>query len=220
MVIPTIEERIYFSKRYSTIDYSAPSMLNFLSEIYDTIRKYLSITPETSFLDIGCGKGYFLRYLREKGILNLVGIEPCEELLDYKVFNNIQLGSFESNCFNNKSFDIVFTCHTLHHLKQKYPIDALKEMSRISKRYAVIIEVNNVNLPMFLVSLMKYRMERNAIIYNRSKVVSMAKRAGFRIIYAGNLKSCYISGGSLFYKFLSKIGSSPYNMVVAEKYEK
>lgn len=90
-------------------------------------------------------------------------------------------------------------------------------MFRIAKKYVVIVEINNTNLPMLLVSLLTIKVERNAFRYNGAKVADIIKSLGYNIKHMGNLKAGYISGNSCIYKALSKIGSSPYNILIAEK---
>lgn len=212
------KEDSYIIDRYSKIGYDKPSMKVFLAEIYRILSRYIPLSKEMSFLDIGSGKGYFLKYLKEMGFLNLMGIDPMEGFLSDNVFGNISLGSFENNSFSDNAFDIVFCCHTLHHLNQRYPLYALQEMLRISKKYIVIIEINNTNIPTFLITLLNFRFEKNAVFYNKLHVLKLIKKIGrLNMVYTGNLDCSYISGGSFFYKLLSRIGARPYNIFILEK---
>ncbi len=210
-------ENISLSNLYNKIPYESLSMIAFLDEVFHIISSNIPINKSTSFLDFGCGKGYFLKYLSERGYENIQGIDPCEALLSNKLFNNIIYGGFDNNLFNDNLFDIVFSCHTLHHLPQKRPLYAIKEMLRISKKYIVIIEINNTNLPMFFRSLLYLKMEQNAFSYNIWKVNSMLSEIGCSIIYSNNMKSNYLSGNSFGYMILSKMGSPPYNITIAKK---
>lgn len=171
------KEDSYIIDRYSKIGYDKPSMKVFLAEIYGILNRYLSLSQSMSFLDIGSGKGYFLKYLKEMGFTNLTGIDSNEGFLRDNVFGNISLGSFENNSFSDNAFDIVFCCHTLHHLNQKYPVYALQEMFRISRRYIVIVEINNTNIPVFLITLLNSRFEKNAVFYNKSHVLKSIKKS-------------------------------------------
>jgi len=212
------KEDNYIIDRYSKIGYDEPSMKVFLAEIYETLSRYLRLSKDMSFLDIGSGKGYFLKYLKEMGFLNLMGIDPIEGFLSDNVFGNISLGSFERNSFSDNAFDIVFCCHTLHHLKQKYPVYALQEMFRISKKYIVIVEINNTNIPVFLISLLNFRYEKNAVFYNKLHILSLIRKIEkLNTVYTGNLNCSYISGGSFFYKIASRFGARPYNIFILEK---
>jgi len=211
------QEADYLVQEYLKIDYEASSMQDFLSAIWRSIRNNIPLDKNTSVLDIGCGRGYFLKYLKENNVDKIIGIDPCTQLIDNKVFSDIYSGCFEDNSFTNNEFDIVFTCHTLHHLKEKYPVEAVREMLRIAKKYVAIIEINNTNIPMLLKSLIKRKVELNAICYSTAVVKDILNELKCRIIYSGNLKCCYVSGNSVFYRFLSRLGTLPYNIIIAEK---
>jgi SAM-dependent methyltransferase len=84
-------------------------------------------------LDVGCGDGFFLKYLEEKG-WKVCGVEPGEvgaryarEVLGIEVFTgNLEDANFPDNCFDAVSLYAVF-----EHLPD--PIKTLKEIKRILK---------------------------------------------------------------------------------------
>lgn len=211
------KERNFFIDAYAKINLDSPSLRLFHSEISSNIELNIPLTRDISFLDFGCGKGYFLNYLNQRGYKNLQGVEPCKPLRDNKLFINITDGSYEENSFEDNSFDIVFTCHTMHHLSNKYPLYAIKEMLRISKKYIVLVEINNLNLPMIFRSLLYISEEKNAFRYNLKKVQSMLACTKCNIVYSDHMRSCYLSGNSLGYRIMAKMGKPPYNISIATK---
>ena len=212
------KEANFFVDAYAHISLDSPSLRLFHNEVFNTMKSNISLTRDISLLDFGCGKGYFLNYLDQLGYKNLLGVEPCEPLRKNKLFNNIVNGSYEKNSFEDNSFDIVFTCHTLHHLSNKHPFYAIKEMLRISKKYVVLVEINNSNLPMIFRSLLYFSEEENAFRYNLQKVQSILASAKCRVVLSDHLKSCYLSGNSLGYRILAKMGKPPYNISIAVKH--
>jgi cyclopropane fatty-acyl-phospholipid synthase-like methyltransferase len=56
------QEADYLVQEYLKIDYEASSMQDFLSAIWRSIRNNIPLDKNTSVLDIGCGRGYFLKY--------------------------------------------------------------------------------------------------------------------------------------------------------------
>ena len=108
--------------------YDVTAATQFLLMVALGLREYHSL------LDIGCGKGYFLKYLHTLGYKEIRGIDPCHELVIEKMFSAIEYVSFEKNNISENEFDFVFTCHTLHHLRNPMPISAIKEMARIAKK--------------------------------------------------------------------------------------
>ncbi len=217
MSIVTEQESSYLKKEYGKINYDSKPLTKFLNEIYTTIGEHISFKKNMSFLDIGCGRGYFLKYLTSKGHKNIFGIDPCNALVHDKLFDKIEHGSFEGNSFGKNQCEIVYSCHTLHHLKQPFPVDAIKEMNRIASKYIVIVEINNTNIPMFLLSLFNVRVERNAYSYNLKKIKKMLKCIDSKVLYADHLNAMYISGDSFLYKICYFTGSRPYNITIAEK---
>jgi SAM-dependent methyltransferase len=214
--IPLPEQK-YLRKAYATITLESPAMHSFLDEVYSILAREIAFGPDQSLVDIGCGRGYFVEYLRLRGHSNVCGIDPCGLLLEDTLSDTVVRGSFEDNPYSESSFDIAFTCHTLHHLPDRNPIFAVKEMLRLARKYVVIVEINNTNLPIFLTTLAMFRVERNAAFYNRVKVASLVQRAGGQVVLQADLQSCYLSGNSLFYRFLAALGSRPYNIVIAKR---
>ena len=203
---------------YEGIRYESRPLQLFMTEILETIERNLGLEHDSSLLDIGCGKGYFLKFMRDNGYRNVSGIEPNELMRKEKVFNRITTGSFEKNGCQDSSFDVVFTCHTLHHLQDPLPIYAIREMLRITSRYIVIVEINNTNIPVFVRSIIKWRSEINAWRYNRGRVAKILECFDVSTLYAADLASCYISGGSVFHRVLKLIGNPPYNIFIVEKH--
>jgi ubiquinone/menaquinone biosynthesis C-methylase UbiE len=214
---PNDIESQYLWREYSRIELDSPPLRRFLDEIYATLSREITFGPDHSLLDVGCGRGYFVEYLRQRGHTDAYGIDPCELLLENRIAQEVIQGSFEENPYPDASFDVVFTCHTLHHLPQRDPHFAIQEMLRLTKRYMVIVEINNTNVPMFLISALNYRVERSAAFYNRRKVVSLVADAGAEVVYSTDMAAGYVSGDSLLYRSLARLGSRPYNIVVGLK---
>ncbi len=212
-----MKETNYFVKAYDQNSLDSQSLSYFQDEIYRIMKLHAHLSKNMSFLDLGCGKGHFLHYLQQKGHKNLMGMDPCKPLRDNRCFDNIIDGSYENNSFEGNSFDIVFTSHTLHHLPNKWPLYAVNEILRITRKYIVIIESNNSNLPMLLRNLLYRNNEKNAFRYNVKRVQSMLNRTKCRVIYSDHIKSCFMSANSLVYRVMAKMGRPPYNISIAAK---
>lgn len=85
---------------------------------YEMIEKY--VEKEEKLLDIGCGDGTFLQYLKEKGYNNIYGIDPSKESIACLKEKNIQ--GQVGNIFEKVSpklknqFDIVVCTAVLEHI--------------------------------------------------------------------------------------------------------
>ncbi|PCJ62879.1 MAG: methionine biosynthesis protein MetW [Planctomycetota bacterium] len=114
----------------------------------ETIREDLKliaelIEPECNVLDLGCGEGTFLHYLKNTKRINVTGIEINQD----KIFKCLSKGLNVVNSnldeglalFDKSSFDYVIlneTLQVLHH-----PIDLLTEMLRVGK--TCIVGISN-----------------------------------------------------------------------------
>jgi len=204
-------------KKYELLEYNSVSAQNFLSAAFKVISANIDLTSKPSFLDIGCGRGYFLKFLAENNFSDLLGIEPDEILRKNKIIDCIIDGTFENNNISDEEFDIVFTCHALHHLSDKNPVNAIREMLRITKKYIVIIEVNNSNLMILLNALIFYKAEKFGLSYNIGKIKKLTDGLNLNVKYQDNLNCGYISTDMFVFNIFHKIFSLPYSITILEK---
>lgn len=204
----------YLAREYARIEYGAGPLQRFMDEIYATLRA-CGIGAGHSVLDVGCGRGYFLRYLAEKGFTDLRGVDPCEELVRERVSEAVGPGAYFDPTVQDKSFDVAITCHTLHHLTNADPVEEVRWLGRVARRLVVVVEINNTNLPMLLMSLLHRKVEANAFRYNLGKASGLCQRAGMSVVQAGLMDCGYISGDSALHRFAAAVGTKPYNIVAA-----
>ena len=128
-------------------------------------------------------------------------------------------GNAEKLSFKNNSFDVVFCGNLLHHLAN--PSKAIQEMTRVSKKYVVLVEPNRNNPLMFLFSLIK-KEEQGALKSNNSFLKALCKKEGLKI------KSSFTQGAIVpnktpkitlpFFNFFNKsIPLGFYCILIAEK---
>ncbi len=93
------------------------------------------ITPETRVLDLGCGNGDLLAYLKTNQKVSACGVEIDASLISQAIAAGIDV--VEQNIdaglgiFHDQSFDTVVMTQTLQAIK--YPDRALKEMLRVGR---------------------------------------------------------------------------------------
>ena len=110
---------------------------NFYRNLFAEIGK---LQPE-SVLDVGCGEGFTLQKLKDRGIgKKLEGIEYLDRAIEIgnKIHPDLTLkqGNIYELPYKDNAFDVVLCTEVLEHLEE--PEKALKELKRVAKHYCVI----------------------------------------------------------------------------------
>lgn len=106
------------------------------AEIMPDIIKRYGLTSNSSVLDVGSKKGFFLHDLKQAlpGI-RIKGVEnhfyPIEETMD-SVKEEIKFCSYEKLPFEDKSFDFVMAFASIYMLNFGGVLNALREIQRVS----------------------------------------------------------------------------------------
>jgi SAM-dependent methyltransferase len=106
----------------------------------------LNLKKDSKILDLGCGPGYFLDEMKERGYTDLTGvtlspgdIKICEEK-GHKIKKYDLSFIPQKDGYHDESVDFIFLRHALEH--SPYPIFSLMEYNRILKQFGKIyIEV-------------------------------------------------------------------------------
>lgn len=114
----------------------------FWQPVIPTFQEHFGLTPESSVLDVGSGKGFMIHDMAElipgitvKGIdISEYGIANTME--DVKPY--VQVGNAKSLPFTDKSFDVVISINTIHNLVRYECATALREIERVSRRGSFI----------------------------------------------------------------------------------
>ena len=114
---------------------------NFYASLILIVR---DINPR-KILDVGAGEGFTLNKLKENQLgKELEGIEYTKEAiaLGKKMFPRIKIkqGTAYELPYQDESFDLVISTEVLEHLTD--PQKALKEMSRVGKKYLLLTVPN------------------------------------------------------------------------------
>ncbi len=117
-----LEEYNTFLQR-STIENSKSKKLMFLS-FQRTLKPFLPRNRSVKILDVACGEGALLAFLKEKGYENISGfdISPqnvaiCHQLglISVQQFDALQLSKFRSG----QRFDVIFALDILEHIPKQ-----------------------------------------------------------------------------------------------------
>jgi 2-polyprenyl-3-methyl-5-hydroxy-6-metoxy-1,4-benzoquinol methylase len=112
-----------------------------INNFYSILLSEIKELEIESILDAGCGEGFTMDKLEKNGIgKQIEGVEYSKEAISYgkKLFPNlvIKQASIYDLPYKDNSFDIVLCTEVLEHLEE--PIKALKEISRVSKKYLIL----------------------------------------------------------------------------------
>jgi ubiquinone/menaquinone biosynthesis C-methylase UbiE len=138
-----------------------PVVEAYVSSKMHAINQYITFSKEAKVLDVGCGNGHFLYFF--DGHAKAYGIDYSESMLRLNPAKKISL--MDANClaFDDNSFDIVFCHQILHHVTDIKNV--INEMSRVSKKYVIIVEPNRNNPLSFLFALI-VKEERNLLRFS------------------------------------------------------
>ena len=104
--------------------------------------KYWGLNSKSSILDVGCAKGFML-YDLSKFIpgIDIRGMDVS----DYAISNSIpeirkfiQVADAKKIPFSDTSFDVVIAINTIHNLERAECAKALREITRVSKKYSFV----------------------------------------------------------------------------------
>lgn len=120
--------------------------VNFYQEIirnaeWEAVKSF--ITPNSKFLDVGCGAGFTLMKARDELDCEVRGIDPFPGAHGVHRSNSSSVeipmdkGVSENLPYGNESFDIVFSSHVLEHVSDAD--QSLSEMRRVMKKNGMLI---------------------------------------------------------------------------------
>ena len=141
------------------------------------LSQYVSLTPQTSLLDIGCGNGFFTYHLNK--ICNVTGVDYSEKMLEMNPVKNKALMDAADLKFEDNSFDISFCRALLHHVEDANQV--IQEMKRVTRKYVVILEPNRNNPLKFLFALL-VKEEHEALRFSLKFMKDLVQRNNLKII--------------------------------------
>jgi len=95
-----------------------------------------AIKKSLNLLDVGCGKGAFMDWLRNnRPEIQVMGIDIAEEVKKHRSDLNIIIASASDIPFGDSSFDFVCFQDGLEHIPIELEQDVLNEMYRVCKKY-------------------------------------------------------------------------------------
>ena len=117
---------------------SSPMHETLTKQVIDQYVLPLNIPKNAKILDMGCGPGYFLNYMKEQGYTDLTGVSLSPEDVKMCEANGHTIKKYDmsflpqSEGYYDESVDFIFLRHSLEH--SPYPIFTLMEYNRVLKQ--------------------------------------------------------------------------------------
>lgn len=150
---------------------------------YETnYKKFFPSDKNSRILDIGCGMGHFLYYLKTKGYTNFNGIDLgkqqiafCKKYIDINVE---KADAFEYLKDKKNEFDVIIMNDVIEHIKKANVVELLEYINNSLKEEGkVIIKTPNMSNPFGLVS--RYQDFTHEAGYNESSILYILNASGF-----------------------------------------
>lgn len=183
---------IYVNNKYSksyTEDYKLA-----LPKLYKRFKKHIQLIKKYNsgkrLLDVGCGTGYFLKYLSDKyKTLKIFGVEPNKILRGVARKNTkirIKAGTLDSLPFPNAYFDIV-TCYDVLEHSSKLN-NNLNELKRVLKPQGLLF-IQAPNYKSIMANITGDRWDwwcipDHVLHFSYDTLITILKGHGFRILHS------------------------------------
>lgn len=146
----------------------------------DVIKKFvdpLNLPVGSRILDLGCGPGYFLDEMKQRGYTNMQGVGLSNEDLDLcrQSGHNVIKSDMNFLADRDESVDFLFCRHSLEH--SPFPYITLLEYNRILKPNGKLY----IELPMPDCDQLHEENKNHYSILGRSMWLSLLKRTGFDV---------------------------------------
>lgn len=181
-------QKQYWSVNKNARGYDHPVVEFFARQRVEHIKRYIDLAEVNTAFDVGCGDGFATHYLSEDVRL-VEGGDISELMLESNPVDRRLLKVIDAENLDlpDGSYDLVSMWEVLHHLKD--PAAAVREMSRVSRRYVVIFEPNRANVMQLTFGLLNPQ-ERGTLRSSKAHLENMTHMAGLEIIacdYCGKI---------------------------------
>lgn len=185
----------YFNSRYSRINRFDRKEYERVKKAYEAnYEKFLPQDKNSNVLDVGCGTGFFLYYLKKKGYKNYYGIDISKDQIDYcrqEVTENVvQTDAFGFLKDKIEEYDVIVMNDLLEHIPKEKLIDFLRLVRKALRAHGIaIIRVPNMANPFGLIS--RYSDMTHETGFTESSLYQLLKVCNFKEIKLYPTKSTY-----------------------------
>ncbi|MFC1693277.1 class I SAM-dependent methyltransferase [Candidatus Latescibacterota bacterium] len=124
------ESARFHSEVYYTPENEGPGVVPEAEAYF--VARLIELVPDGRLLDVGCGRGHWMHYIRELSSLDVEGVELSEDAASYAREQHgltVVTGDLVSARFKDDSFEAVYLRHVLEHVTE--PAAFIAEVFRI-----------------------------------------------------------------------------------------
>ena len=154
-------------------------------EVIAQMLAEVSLPKDARLLDLGCGSGRSLADFRTMGYANSVGIDiapnsikVCEQM-GFKAGKDVFLMDGTATGFQNGEFKLVYSGGVIEHFPDFEPF--VREMTRISNSYVLLMQPNHFSLFRKLVDLLR-GVPVDEYFYREEDYTARFEQYGFSLI--------------------------------------
>ena len=176
----------YFSSIFSHSNvFSKKEYENSSTQFELNFKPFLPSARNAQILDVGCGAGHFLYYLKKKGYTDFLGIDISRQQMDFCKKNISprieQADAFEYLKDKKKAFDVVVANDLLEHIPKQEIIPFLKMANTALKESGVfLMRTPNMGNPFAVYS--RYKDFTHEVGFTDRSLYQVFWTAGFREI--------------------------------------
>jgi 2-polyprenyl-3-methyl-5-hydroxy-6-metoxy-1,4-benzoquinol methylase len=175
-----------YVKAYTHVKYGDLTLRHFEKNFSVWDKYYLKIFDDVnlnaSFLDLGCGNGVFLHYLKARGFKNLKGIDVSEDYINEGIklgIENISKIDIYEELHNDNKYDIIIARDVMEHFEKDEVFEIFELIfNKLQPGGKFILQVPNgdgIN-----VGLIYYSDFTHSTLLTESSLNQMALTIGFK----------------------------------------
>ena len=166
----------YWGKTNNIRPYDHPVVHAFARQRVQFIAKLIDEKKPAMALDVGCGDGFGMHYMRSI-VKTVHGCDKSSRMLEMNPADDAclkQCDAYELP-YEECQFDLVYSWELLHHIGN--PVQVVREMARVARERVLICEPNCLNPAMALFGIIKPE-ERGLLRFTPSFPRKLMQRAG------------------------------------------